>query len=75
ATLVVIFGAVIVFYLIIGVAAVIAAEIFVNRRYIDRAIGTLRIQNVAAMSSARQQAQTEEQAAEGFADALDVGAF
>lgn len=70
-----IFGVGLLFYVIAGVAAVISAEIFINRRFVEKTVETVRVENVAAMNAARQQAQTKEESAEGFADALDVGAF
>lgn len=64
-----------VFYLIVFLVAAVAVEVLISRRLIAHAAETLTIENVARLDAARQSRHVAEHGAEGFADALDVGAF
>ncbi|MCI4660264.1 MAG: YjgN family protein [Neomegalonema sp.] len=62
-------------YLGVTLAAMAAAELFIAKPYLAHLIDTAAVTNIDRAYDARQRPQDRNDEAEGFADALDVGAF
>ncbi|MEO1292099.1 MAG: DUF898 family protein [Pseudomonadota bacterium] len=66
---------IVVAYILIAMAIATTTELFISRPYIRHMANTAAITNIERAYAARQRAHDQMDQSEGFADALDVGAF
>ena len=62
-------------YVLVGLIVVASYHVLVAQRVLQETVSTASVENLDKAAMARQRAQDKDDGAEGFADALDVGAF
>ena len=62
-------------YLVVGLVGAACFHVFIAQRTLRKIVSTAQVENLHRVVDAKQRPHAKEEGAEGFADALDVGAF